>query len=41
MVMEFVNGGDVATLLKNVGCFSEEMTRKYISETVLSFGISS
>eukprot|EP01137_Pigoraptor_chileana_P037588 Opistho-2@34895 len=36
MVMEFVNGGDCATLLKNLGVFSEEMARNYTAETVLA-----
>lgn len=36
LVMEFVKGGDCASLLKALGAFSEEMTRTYISETILA-----
>ncbi|KJE88583.1 AGC/MAST/MAST protein kinase, variant [Capsaspora owczarzaki ATCC 30864] len=36
LVMEFVQGGDCATLLKALGAFSEEMARTYVSETVLA-----
>lgn len=36
MVMEFVEGGDVATLLKNIGALSLEMARPYFAETVLA-----
>ena len=36
MVMEYVEGGDLATLLKNVGCLPLEMARNYFAETVLA-----
>ena len=36
MVMEYVEGGDLATLLKNVGCLPFEMARNYFAETVLA-----
>ncbi|EPS65446.1 hypothetical protein M569_09330, partial [Genlisea aurea] len=36
LVMEYLNGGDLYSLLKNVGCLSEEVARSYISELVLA-----
>ncbi|XP_026130542.1 microtubule-associated serine/threonine-protein kinase 3-like isoform X1 [Carassius auratus] len=36
MVMEYVEGGDCATLLKNMGPLPVEMTRMYFAETVLA-----
>jgi len=45
MVMEYVEGGDCATLLKNMGPFPLDLARLYFAETVLaveylhSFGI--
>ena len=45
MVMEYVEGGDCANLLKNMGPFPADMARFYFAETVLaveylhSFGI--
>ena len=36
MVMEYVEGGDLATLLKNCGCLPFEMAQKYFSEAVLA-----
>ncbi|TRY75715.1 hypothetical protein TCAL_08679 [Tigriopus californicus] len=45
MVMEYVEGGDAATLLKSMGPFPPDMARFYFAETVLaveylhSFGI--
>lgn len=36
MVMEFVKGGDVATLLENVGYVDEATARQYIAETLLA-----
>ena len=36
MVMEYVEGGDVGTLLKNIGCLPLEMSRMYFAETVLA-----
>lgn len=34
--MEYLPGGDCLSLLENLGCFSEEMTRVYIAETILA-----
>jgi serine/threonine protein kinase len=36
MVMEYLNGGDCFSLLKELMCFSEPMARQYIAETVLA-----
>ena len=36
LIMEYVEGGDLATLLKNVGCLPLDMARKYFAETVLA-----
>ncbi|PRP84407.1 hypothetical protein PROFUN_08087 [Planoprotostelium fungivorum] len=36
LVMEFCNGGDVCSLLRNRGNFDENMTRIYIAQTVLA-----
>eukprot|EP00048_Salpingoeca_helianthica_P007668 m.113546 g.113546 ORF g.113546 m.113546 type:complete len:1270 (+) comp14393_c0_seq3:67-3876(+) len=36
LVMEFVSGGDLAALLKNLGRFSEKEMRRYVAETVLA-----
>uniref|UniRef100_H2LV17 non-specific serine/threonine protein kinase n=1 Tax=Oryzias latipes TaxID=8090 RepID=H2LV17_ORYLA len=36
MVMEYVEGGDCATLLKNMGPLPVEMSRMYFAETVLA-----
>ena len=36
MVMEYVEGGDVASLLKNVGALPLDMARVYFAETVLA-----
>ncbi|XP_035827473.1 microtubule-associated serine/threonine-protein kinase 3 [Aplysia californica] len=36
MVMEYVEGGDCATLLKNVGCLPLDLARMYFAETVLA-----
>ncbi|XP_071799518.1 microtubule-associated serine/threonine-protein kinase 3-like isoform X4 [Asterias amurensis] len=36
MVMEYVEGGDVATLLKNIGLLPYEMARLYFGEAVLA-----
>ncbi|XP_013079092.2 microtubule-associated serine/threonine-protein kinase 3-like isoform X6 [Biomphalaria glabrata] len=36
MVMEYVEGGDCATLLKNVGCLALDLARMYFAETVLA-----
>eukprot|EP00048_Salpingoeca_helianthica_P007667 m.113533 g.113533 ORF g.113533 m.113533 type:complete len:1245 (+) comp14393_c0_seq2:179-3913(+) len=36
LVMEFLSGGDLAALLKNLGRFSEREMRRYVAETVLA-----
>lgn len=36
MVMEYVEGGDVATLLKNIGGLPFDMANMYFAETVLA-----
>ncbi|XP_028300674.1 microtubule-associated serine/threonine-protein kinase 1-like isoform X2 [Gouania willdenowi] len=36
MVLEYVEGGDCATLLKNIGALPVEMARMYFAETVLA-----
>uniref|UniRef100_UPI003590288A microtubule-associated serine/threonine-protein kinase 3-like isoform X6 n=1 Tax=Myxine glutinosa TaxID=7769 RepID=UPI003590288A len=36
MVMEYVEGGDCATLLKNIGALPVDLTRLYFAETVLA-----
>ena len=36
MVMEYVEGGDVGSLLKNVGALPLEMATVYFAETVLA-----
>jgi serine/threonine protein kinase len=36
LVMEYLNGGDLASLLQNLQYFDENMTRQYIAETVLA-----
>ncbi|GFN87078.1 microtubule associated serine/threonine kinase [Plakobranchus ocellatus] len=36
MVMEYVEGGDCATLIKNVGCLAFDLARMYFAETVLA-----
>ncbi|XP_035380970.1 microtubule-associated serine/threonine-protein kinase 1 [Electrophorus electricus] len=36
MVMEYVEGGDCATLLKHIGALPVEMARMYFAETVLA-----
>ncbi|KAH7675348.1 Non-specific serine/threonine protein kinase protein [Dioscorea alata] len=35
LVMEYLNGGDLYSLLRNVGCLDEEVARVYIAELVL------
>lgn len=44
--MEYLNGGDLFSLLRNLGCLEEDMARIYIAELVrtnllglLNFGI--
>ncbi|KAK8576643.1 hypothetical protein V6N13_032562 [Hibiscus sabdariffa] len=34
LVMEFLNGGDLYSLLRNLGCLDEDMGRVYIAEVV-------
>ncbi|XP_028551979.1 probable serine/threonine protein kinase IREH1 isoform X2 [Dendrobium catenatum] len=36
LVMEYLNGGDLYSLLRNLGCLDEEITRIYIAEVVLA-----
>ena len=36
MVMEYVEGGDCATLLKNIGPLPLDLARMYFAETVLA-----
>jgi len=35
-VMEYLYGGDCSSLLESIGCFTEEMARVYIAETVMA-----
>uniref|UniRef100_A0A0D3AYC5 non-specific serine/threonine protein kinase n=1 Tax=Brassica oleracea var. oleracea TaxID=109376 RepID=A0A0D3AYC5_BRAOL len=35
LVMEYLNGGDLFSLLRNLGCLDEDMARIYIAEVVL------
>jgi serine/threonine protein kinase len=35
-VMEFIRGGDLFSLLENMGALSEEVAKVYIAETVLA-----
>lgn len=32
--MEYLNGGDLYSLLRNLGCLEEDMARVYIAEVV-------
>ncbi|KAG0501738.1 hypothetical protein HPP92_001810 [Vanilla planifolia] len=36
LVMEYLNGGDLYSLLRNLGCLCEEMARLYMAEVVLA-----
>lgn len=36
LVMEYLNGGDLYSLLRNLGCLEEDMARVYIAEVVLA-----
>ncbi|XP_037493258.1 probable serine/threonine protein kinase IRE [Jatropha curcas] len=36
LVMEYLNGGDLYSLLRNLGCLDEDMARMYIAEVVLA-----
>lgn len=35
LVMEYLNGGDCASLIKSVGALDEDWARQYIAEVVL------
>lgn len=35
--MEYLNGGDLFSMLRNLGCLEEDMARVYIAELVSSF----
>ncbi|KAH7105586.1 hypothetical protein BKA62DRAFT_690231 [Auriculariales sp. MPI-PUGE-AT-0066] len=35
LVMEYLNGGDCAALIKSLGCLPEEWTKNYVAEVVL------
>lgn len=35
IVMEYISGGDTASLLRNLGALDEDVARQYIAETVL------
>ncbi|XP_035541728.1 probable serine/threonine protein kinase IRE4 isoform X3 [Juglans regia] len=36
LVMEYLNGGDLYSLLRNVGCLEEDVARIYVAELVLA-----
>ncbi|XP_062118368.1 probable serine/threonine protein kinase IREH1 [Humulus lupulus] len=36
LVMEYLNGGDLYSLLRNLGCLEEDVARVYIAEVVLA-----
>ncbi|KAK4489445.1 hypothetical protein RD792_005254, partial [Penstemon davidsonii] len=36
LVMEYLNGGDLFSLLRNLGCLEEDMARIYVAEVVLA-----
>ncbi|KAK9045256.1 hypothetical protein V6N11_059143 [Hibiscus sabdariffa] len=40
LVMEYLNGGDLYSLLRNLGCLDEDMGRVYIAEVLTDFGLS-
>jgi microtubule-associated serine/threonine kinase len=35
IVMEYISGGDAASLLRNLGALDEDAARQYIAETIL------
>jgi serine/threonine-protein kinase RIM15 len=37
LVMEYLNGGDLYSLLRNLGCLDEDVARVYIAEVVSIF----
>lgn len=39
--MEYLNGGDLYSLLRNLGCLDEEVARVYIAEVVIMDLLSS
>ncbi len=36
LVMEWISGGDTASLLKSMGALDEDVARQYIAETILA-----
>ncbi|ONK65314.1 uncharacterized protein A4U43_C07F35850 [Asparagus officinalis] len=40
LVMEYLNGGDLYSLLRNLGCLDEDVARVYIAEVLTDFGLS-
>lgn len=38
--MEYLNGGDLYSLLRNLGCLDEEVARVYIAEVVIIGSLS-
>ena len=34
LVMEYLNGGDMYSMLRSLGCFEEDLARVYIAEIV-------
>ncbi|XP_052202925.1 probable serine/threonine protein kinase IRE4 isoform X2 [Diospyros lotus] len=40
LVMEYLNGGDLYSLLRKVGCLEEHVARIYIAELLTDFGLS-
>lgn len=40
LVMEYLNGGDLYSLLRNLGCLDEDVARVYIAEVVCAFSFS-
>lgn len=37
LVMEYLNGGDLYSLLRNLGCLDEDMAKVYIAEVVREY----
>jgi hypothetical protein len=37
--MEYLNGGDLYSLLRGLGCLDEDMARAYIAELVIYRGL--
>lgn len=37
LVMEYLNGGDLYSLLRNLGCLDEDVARIYLAEVVSFF----